>query len=328
MNKDTIAIPTVKAGKAGGENQAGPETLEKINRYSLRPMEAGEVYVFSLILCDNDIDRDNERFDKEGLDALSQLFLGKTGIFDHNPKSQNQTARIFDCQVLPDESRKCADGTPYFYLKANAYAVRSKQNEGLILDIDAGIKKEVSIGCSVEGKICSICGEDVKKDRCTHQKGRRYDGKLCYHLLQRPTDAYEWSFVAVPAQRRAGVTKSYHITGGKTMEHLIKSLSMGEEVLLSSHEAGELSDYIGQLEKKAALGTQYVEDLKSHVRALSLLCGEDIPAPAFSTLVDKMDITELKAFEKSFEERLGQGPAPQLKAAPSKDRTPNGEFKI
>ena len=36
-----------------------------------------------------------------------------------------------------------------------------------------------------------------------------YKGKLCYGLLKEPTDAYEFSFVAVPAQRGAGVTKSF-----------------------------------------------------------------------------------------------------------------------
>lgn len=36
---------------------------------------------------------------------------------------------------------------------------------------------------------------------------RRFDGRLCYGELQNPTDAYEWSFVAVPAQKNAGITK-------------------------------------------------------------------------------------------------------------------------
>ena len=32
---------------------------------------------------------------------------------------------------------------------------------------------------------------------------------LCHTILSDITDAYEWSFVAVPAQRNAGVTKQY-----------------------------------------------------------------------------------------------------------------------
>ena len=39
--------------------------------------------------------------------------------------------------------------------------------------------------------------------------GQRYGDKLCHVVLGDVTDAYEWSFVAVPAQREAGVTKQF-----------------------------------------------------------------------------------------------------------------------
>ena len=38
-------------------------------------------------------------------------------------------------------------------------------------------------------------------------KFKEYNGKTCYAILDEVTDAYEVSFVAVPAQRGAGVTK-------------------------------------------------------------------------------------------------------------------------
>ena len=47
------------------------------------------------------------------------------------------------------------------------------------------------------------------KGGCDHEKGGEYGGKLCYHILDEPLDAYEWSFVAVPAQVNAGVTKRF-----------------------------------------------------------------------------------------------------------------------
>ena len=59
--------------------------------------------------------------------------------------------------------------------------------------------------CSAAAKTCSICG----KEQCAHLKGRIYQGKPCHKILQQITDAYEWSFVAVPAQVHAGVTKRY-----------------------------------------------------------------------------------------------------------------------
>lgn len=69
--------------------------LEAINKYTRRPLGRDEVFVFSVILCDNEVDRDLERFPEESLKALGELFLGSTGVFDHAPKAENQSARIF-----------------------------------------------------------------------------------------------------------------------------------------------------------------------------------------------------------------------------------------
>ena len=46
-------------------------TLEKINRFTRRELGEDEVYTFSVILCDNDIDRDLERFSDEALVTLA-----------------------------------------------------------------------------------------------------------------------------------------------------------------------------------------------------------------------------------------------------------------
>lgn len=77
----------------------GEEDMREINRYTRRAYEPGEVYAFSLVLCDNEIDRDFERFSVESLERLRELFLGRTCIFDHERKSANQTARIYHTEL-------------------------------------------------------------------------------------------------------------------------------------------------------------------------------------------------------------------------------------
>lgn len=193
------------------------ETLAKINSFTRREFKEEELYVFPITLCDNEIDRDLERFSDAALEKMQQLFIGKTGIFDHDPTANNQEARVFDTKVVTDNSRTTKDGRPYKYLKGMAYMVRTDANKDLISEIDAGIKKEVSVSCSAAKTTCSICGADVRHGVCDHIKGKEYDGKICHHILDDITDAYEWSFVAVPAQINAGVTKKYE-KGGKAME--------------------------------------------------------------------------------------------------------------
>ncbi len=191
--------------------------LTLINQYTRRELSEDEVYTFPVLLCDNEVDRDCEAFSVDSLHKLADLYKGKTGIFDHNPKGGNQTARVYDTEVVaPDSSEKNSFGDPYTALLAYCYIVRSEKNADLILELDAGIKKEVSVGCSVSKCTCSICGNEMYGEKCVHRKGQVYDGKTAIGILNEPTDAYEWSFVAIPSQRKAGVTKNYK-GGEKTM---------------------------------------------------------------------------------------------------------------
>lgn len=191
--------------------------IEKINKFTRREFTEDELYIFPVKLCDNEIDRDGERFSDEALEDLKTLYVGKTGIFDHDPSAGNQEARVFDTEIV-SENETTSDGRPYKYLRAKAYMVRTAANQPLIDEIDAGIKKEVSVGCSARKKICSVCGANVFEQGCSHVKGKEYGGKLCHHILDDINDAYEWSFVAVPAQINAGVTKKYIPKEEKTME--------------------------------------------------------------------------------------------------------------
>lgn len=184
-------------------------TLARINGFTRREFSERELYVFPVILCDNDIDRDGERFSDEALESLRTLFIGKTGIFDHNPSTSNQSARIFDTEVVTDEGRLTKDRRIYKYLKGQAYMIRTADNASLIDEIDGGIKKEVSISCSASKQICSVCGCDRRETQCTHIRGKDYGNGECHFVLDGITDVYEWSFVAVPAQINAGVTKKY-----------------------------------------------------------------------------------------------------------------------
>jgi len=185
-----------------------------INQYSAKELKPEEVFCFSLILCDNDVDRDMERFTNSSLDALAPLFLGKTGLSDHRWTVELQIARLYRVKV-EDGGKKNSLGEPLRVLRGSAYMLNNEANQPLVEAIGGGIMKEISVGCAMGKCSCSICGEPLKfdwrtwKDICDngHIKGDKYDGKLCVGNLEDAKEAYEFSFVAVPAQRNAGVTK-------------------------------------------------------------------------------------------------------------------------
>ena len=56
--------------------QPDKAAMEKINLYTRRAYKPEEVYTFSVVLCDNEVDRDGECFTKETLEELAKLFVG------------------------------------------------------------------------------------------------------------------------------------------------------------------------------------------------------------------------------------------------------------
>lgn len=277
-------------------HSAAQEDMALINQLSKTELTAGQVYTFAIRLCDNEIDRDWERFDGEALEALRQLFVGKSGIFDHNWSAGGQTARLYKTEICR-ESGVTGAGDGYLYLKGYAYMLRSGKNAELIEEIEAGIKKEVSVGCSVAGRRCSICGQE----HCEHQGGKRYGGKLCFFTLTEPTDAYEWSFVAVPAQRKAGVIKSF---ASAPDGDLRRALAAHPDCLAR----------LEALEKEARLGRRYMAGLRKELVRLTGLTDEAMDLKVFARMAEKMDEEELLEMTRVCQRRMdGQYPlSPQL----------------
>ena len=188
--------------------------IDLINEYAVKELTSEDVFCFSIILCDNEVDRDNERFTNESLDKLAPFFLGKSVLFDHRWSAEKQVARLYRTFV-EELKEKTLMKEPKRVLRASAYMLKDGNAE-LIKTIEGGIKKEVSVGCKMGGCKCSVCGESFSYNWQTgkflcennHFKGDTYDGKICVGDLVEPKDAYEVSFVAVPAQKGAGVTKS------------------------------------------------------------------------------------------------------------------------
>ena len=185
------------------------EDLAAIHALARAELTEEQIYTFSVRLCDNEVDRDFERFPRLSLEALAKLFVGKSGIFDHVWSAQGQSARLYKTEVVEEPGQTTEAGDPACWLKGYAYMVRTEANQALITEIEGGIKKEISVSCAVNRSTCSICGSVAGS--CGHRRGQIYDGQLCFFNLEEPVDAYEWSFVAVPAQRKAGVVKSLRL---------------------------------------------------------------------------------------------------------------------
>lgn len=296
-----------------------------VNTYSRRELTADEVYLFTVALCDNDIDRDHERFTVESLFALEKLFVGKTGIIDHNPTAKNQKARIISCQVEAVQGKKTVLGDDLFRLTARAYMPRTDGNAELIDLIEAGIVKEVSVGCSIGHTVCSICRNDLHSPACSHVKGHTYADELCYGELCEPTDAYEFSFVAVPAQRGAGVIKSEKKE--KFMMDITKLLA-SERVTLDKEEITALKNYIDGLKGDADCAKAYREELLGRLSDGLRNKGVEPEYDTAKSISEKLSIGEIRSLLGTLEDRSASHAAPQLVCPQHECAAGNTEFRI
>ena len=173
--------------------------------------------------------------------------------------------------------------------------VRTEENRDLIAEIDGGIKKEVSISCAAAVRRCSVCGNDRNSGGCAHVNGKTYAGRLCHTILDKITDAYEWSFVAVPAQVRAGVTKKF---------------SDGE-----AHPAPAQTEDIAQ-------------ELRRDIRRLAYFSGGRAACAAAELAARELGCQELIKLKKSYE-ALAEKACGGLQLAPEEEEKPvTDQFRL
>ncbi len=181
--------------------------LARINSYAPKALKAEEVYYRSVLLCHNGIDRDNERFSDELLDAFAATAPGKGFFTEGHPGWRDQSpgkGRIFDAHTesiapekfltLTGEKLVLPDGvTMGKVLIIDFYMLKLASNADTQANIDGGIYCFASIGFSAP-----LYG-------ITDERGNEIYGEY------RPKgEALEGSLVWLGAQPGAGAIKSAH----------------------------------------------------------------------------------------------------------------------
>lgn len=275
--------------------------LAIINSMTRREFKADELYVFPVLCCDTRLDRDMDRFTKEALDQMATMAKGVTGIFDHSWSALGQTARTYKAEV-----RESVEDAQY-ELIAWAYMPINEKTQPIIDAIDAGILKEVSVGFAYTDLQCSVCKQSYYRSDCTHLRGRDYDGQKCFTWIVGVKEWYEWSFVAVPAQPRAGVEKGYreklddeklkNLGGDEQVKGLLEYLkSLSVEVKDDDHALSIVKEW-----KEKADAAKGVEAELATVRAAKEQAETDLKA-AQEQLKGAPDAAMAAAGQKFFEE--------------------------
>lgn len=120
-------------------------------------------------------------------------------IMHHNDRDGVQIGRIKAAEYMESTRAK----SPGLLFTCNI------GDEAGIKGVKNGTLSTVSIGAVIHKATCSICGQNIAAEgECEHQRGRKYEGKLCYWLME-DMEPKELSYVIVPSDRYANTVKIY-----------------------------------------------------------------------------------------------------------------------
>src|SRR4030042_517874 len=189
---------------------------ELIKGFMIAPDEftKDDIKVYKSYLVNNFVDRDGQRFSPEGIEAFNKTIIGKAKLFSHDWGSPGGKGRYFasDISMMSvDEAIKIVGPQPnkkfreqlqeifkldgaIMYMVPRFYI--PKYNKELIMDIDAGIISDESIGFRAP-KLVEV------KDEDGNIKWSEYR-----NTADREAEAMEGSFVWLGSQYGARIRKS------------------------------------------------------------------------------------------------------------------------
>ena len=179
-------------GALVGRREGGttPSALDEVNAFTLRPLGEEEFAVFTLDLCNNQIDRHHSRFPEDELERINTLAPGRPLMERHDVRGSLPRGTFFRSELHHDGERVS--------VRPDVYVLRTRDNEDFILNIEGGVYRETSIGFSFRKPECSVCGKDLRT--CDHIPGRSYGDAHCHCVLRDVLEVIEGSVVASGSQ--------------------------------------------------------------------------------------------------------------------------------
>ncbi len=175
-------------------------------------VEPGGQWLFrECVLCNNQVDRDFERFADPLLEDFAKTLPGKSLLVGHRHDGVGEGLWIRGAVFREGERSelRAVFGIPVLDDEANK-ALRNR--------VESGIARFVSIGFSAEDLICDVCGQPVLGNtQCPHWPGTRLaDGKMVTATWIPPGETMEGSLVYLGAQFGAEVKDPREAFGDKT----------------------------------------------------------------------------------------------------------------
>ncbi len=172
------------------ELQAGDATMAAINALALKALTPDDVAVFSLDICNDQIDKHHSRFPHDELTRINAMIPGRPFMERHDLRGTLPRGTFFRSQLASHDGM--------LSVRPDVFMLRTEENKDFIANIEGGVYRETSIGIAFMRPECSICGKDIRE--CRHIPGRDYDGAMCHYVMHDVREVIEGSIVPAGSQ--------------------------------------------------------------------------------------------------------------------------------
>jgi hypothetical protein len=188
---ESLIISAMREGN-GPDQGSNAELVNEVNKFTLRPLSRDEFAVFTMDLCNNQIDAHYSRFPVDELESINTMVPGRPFMERHDTKGTLPRGTFFRSRLHGEE-----DGE-YVSVRPDVYVLRTDENRGLIANIEGGVYRATSIGFSFMHPECSVCHKDIRA--CDHIPGRTYNDELCHYIMRDVVSVLEGSVVFSASQ--------------------------------------------------------------------------------------------------------------------------------
>ncbi len=178
--------------REGSSSEANADLLNDVNKFTLRPLDRDEFAVFTMDLCNNQIDAHYSRFPLDELESINKMVPGRPFMERHDTKGTLPRGTFFRSRLHEDAARE------YLSVRPDVYILHTEDNRGLIANIEGGVYRATSIGFSFMHPECSICHKDIRT--CDHVPGRTYGEESCHYVMHDVVSVLEGSVVFSASQ--------------------------------------------------------------------------------------------------------------------------------
>ncbi len=172
--------------------------MKIINQLAPGDLSSEQVFIRSMYLCSSQpCISDGCQFTRQALEEIAERVVGLSVLTGHD-RSSLPIARFFKAEVVQSDSQD--NGEQVYFVRAWFYWLRNTSGaKDLLLNIDGGIYREVSLAWKFDAWICSVCNSP--NGRCGHRAGALYNEQRCYRLIDHVTEVLEGSLVYKSADR-------------------------------------------------------------------------------------------------------------------------------